>query len=119
MDAKQLIETSKKPFAETESGLVVPTHVLEEKRDAERKIVRWTQDKWNRYRRVFSELAKDHILIAPACGDCNSIIQVVDLDKAGPNDPVFVNGKGQAIKLPPNKFALRCNCSDRVVVRGV
>lgn len=82
-----------------ESGLLVPQHVAEEVAAEQRKVVQWTQDTWKKHRRTFRDYLDQQVSINLLCNKCKTRLTVVD--------------------LAPNKFSLRCTCTDRVITRGV
>lgn len=83
---------------ETESGLVLPADLAEEKRTAERVQERWLEDEWKKHRRTFRDYLKRNISILLRCDDCRSQITLRERDN--------------------NSFSLQCNCKDRIVVKG-
>jgi len=83
------------PVVKTPEGLIIPAAAFE----PERKIERWLNSEWKKYRRVFRDLLDKKISLAMLCEQCKVRIQ-----------PVM---------LADNKIALRCNCTDRVITKGV
>jgi hypothetical protein len=108
--AKGIIAGSK-DFERLESGIVVPPSVAEEKRDTERKTIRWTVDVMKRWRRLNAELARDRVVLIPMCFDCKKTIALVALS----GEEVVETHTDKLI----DKVAYRCDCTDRLIVRGV
>jgi hypothetical protein len=113
MGAREIVQGASQPMRETESGLVVPSHVLNEKKDAERKRVRWTRDTFKRVRRFVEEMQKQQPAILPllTCVECKQLIAIVRLD----GDQIA----NADVRKMSDQIALRCTCTDRTFVQGV
>jgi hypothetical protein len=83
----------------TKSGLLVPAHVAEEQRNADRVTERWLMDEFKSYLKVAKHMLKKRIALQPGCLDCNESLEYIN--------------------TAPGRAVLRCKCKDRILVAGI
>jgi uncharacterized membrane protein YdfJ with MMPL/SSD domain len=109
MGARDIVKASSAFKTDETSGLTLPSHVLDEKRDAARKRLRWTWGFWRKWKRlVTDEILPAGVLPFLVCGECMQPLVLVRLDGRTVVDE-------KIDYKTSDELSLRCNCSDRIM----
>lgn len=112
MGASDIVKASRVMEIDKDSGLSVPGHVLDERKDAARKRERWTWQNWKRYRRTVEDMLPRNVLPFLICNGCKQPLTLVRLDGRS-----VVEEKIDY--KTSDELSLRCDCTDRVMGHGV